>query len=134
MRPYSKIIDEISSEISVSIESLNSIKDILLQCLDGSQQTIPTISNPFSSSAKKITTVHSLQQPGISQTDKVQCFFCESLVHLKSMRTHIGVHILKKQIAPDQNTCGFCGKIGCRVNLIKTSGKGKYATYGLLSL
>ena len=45
------------------------------------------------------------------------------------MRLHIGWHILHGLTA-DPHRCGFCGRIGCTVSLVKTSGFGVNATYG----
>jgi hypothetical protein len=49
------------------------------------------------------------------------------------MRQHVGLHILKGDIALNLNTCGFCGQLGCKIRLVVTSGKGKNATWGPFS-
>ncbi len=47
------------------------------------------------------------------------------------MREHIASHIIVfKDISATQNTCGFCGNVGCTLSLEKTSGFGVNSTFG----
>lgn len=61
----------------------------------------------------------------------VTCDFCsKEIVHSK-MREHIASHIIVfKDISATQNTCGFCGNVGCTLSLEKTSGFGVNSTFG----
>jgi len=59
-----------------------------------------------------------------SKSSKVKCDTCSKLVPIERMRQHIGKHLIKLEIDPNQKTCGFCGCIGCSVEL-KKSGIGK---------
>ena len=43
----------------------------------------------------------------------------------KIMRKHVGQHILADGL---ENACGFCGLVGCIIDLITGSGRGKTAT------
>jgi hypothetical protein len=47
------------------------------------------------------------------------------------MRNHIGWHFVNNyKITKDTHLCGYCGNIGCKLELRKTSGFGKNSTYG----
>ena len=50
---------------------------------------------------------------------------CGVLVNSKQMRKHVGVHILKDGL---RNSCGFCGLVGCTIDLVNGSGRGKTTT------
>jgi hypothetical protein len=66
--------------------------------------------------------------------DKFVCPHCKKKEYKcdkKKLRHHIAKHILiYKDIKMHANLCGFCGRIGCNIALIATSGKGKHTTYG----
>ena len=49
------------------------------------------------------------------------------------MRNHIGKHILQQKIESDPHLCGFCGNIGCSINLESSSGFGKNKTIAVKS-
>jgi hypothetical protein len=46
------------------------------------------------------------------------------------MRTHVGYHILNNDVVKSQDICGFCGIVGCKIELSKTSGFGTRKTLG----
>jgi hypothetical protein len=37
------------------------------------------------------------------------------------MRNHISQDIIKKEISPNQNFCGYCGCVGCSIQLVLSS-------------
>ena len=87
--------------------------------------------NPYSRELRSIMDI----APNVyirTKHDNVFCLLlnCNKEVILSRMRQHIGKHILNKDIPPNENTCGYCGMTGCRIELVKTSGKGIHATYG----
>ena len=57
--------------------------------------------------------------------NSVTCRLCCEEVPIKQMRTHVGKHILKEQLG---DVCGFCGMVGCSIDLIKGSGRGSSVT------
>ena len=52
------------------------------------------------------------------------CLICKKSVVLSSMRYHVGTHMLKKEIEPSSNICGFCGLTSCSNRRKITSRKG----------
>ena len=40
------------------------------------------------------------------------------------MLQHVAGHIVREEISADMNRCGFCGRLGCQIALVKTSGNG----------
>ena len=46
------------------------------------------------------------------------------------MRKHNASHILIDKL---ENVCGFCGVLGCSINIVKGSGKGKIASKSVSS-
>ena len=54
--------------------------------------------------------------------DKRSCKICKKSILLHRMRTHVGKHILAKDIPSDVNICGWCGSAQCyQTKLQKTS-------------
>ena len=72
-----------------------------------------------------LLTIHDLKVNN-TKSSKQNCNICAKLVPIERMRQHIGKHLVKLEINPNQKTCGFCGCIGCSVEL-KKSGIGKKA-------
>ena len=63
-------------------------------------------------------------EPGIL-SEKIPCRICGVGMSKKAMRKHVGVHIIKSDLAM---VCGFCGTEGCSIDLVRGSGRGKTAT------
>ena len=55
---------------------------------------------------------------------------CNKLVDKERIIQHTGQHILNGNIIKNANVCGFCGQIGCKIDLVTTSGYGTYKTIG----
>jgi hypothetical protein len=60
--------------------------------------------------------------------EQVECHFCNASTKLKDMRNHVGKHILcafrgvedpSLKASISVNPCGWCGRQGCKVQLIK---------------
>ncbi len=49
------------------------------------------------------------------------------------MRCHVGKHILKNDNNLTAKTCGFCGRNGCHIDIVVSSGRGAKANLGVLS-
>lgn len=64
------------------------------------------------------------------KNQEVLCKTCNSPFSLSKMRDHVAKHIIVKDLEENANRCGFCGLIGCNIDIKITSGKGKNATYG----
>ena len=93
-------------------------------------QNLKCVQNPFTS---EIFSIFELKIDSIKKKSllTVTCDFCsKEIVHSK-MREHIASHIIVfKDISATQNTCGFCGNVGCTISLEKTSGFGVHSTFG----
>ena len=61
-------------------------------------------------------------------SNKLQCKLCPKRVVKKKMRNHVGFHIIHKAVFNDSHRCGYCGNVGCIIQLVTTSGFGKSAT------
>ncbi len=55
---------------------------------------------------------------------------CNLVIGRERMRTHVGYHILNNDVIKSQDTCGFCGIVGCKIYSTKTSGFGSRKTLG----
>jgi hypothetical protein len=68
----------------------------------------------------------------LTDNDKITCQFCQKPknVLLHRLRQHIASHIILKEIDSHSHLCGYCGLIGCSLDLVVTSGKGKNKTFG----
>ena len=51
-------------------------------------------------------------------SDKVEWAVCGKFVLKKRMCNHIGKHLVLKKIDPLPKNCGFCGMIGCSIELV----------------
>ncbi len=72
----------------------------------------------------------------VSRTEnKFKCRVKGCLKYFKKedMRQHVAGHILGHQLPEDENRCGFCGCIGCHIDLVKTSGYGAKTVLGPVS-
>ena len=55
---------------------------------------------------------------------KKPCKICKKNIPLKRMRTHIGRHIIRREVPDDCNRCGWCGSTQCYpTTLVKTTKK-----------
>ena len=61
---------------------------------------------------------------------KLNCKLCAKKFVRKMMRNHIGFHIVHNDCSPDPHRCGYCGEIGCNIDLVVTSGYGRNVKYG----
>ena len=43
------------------------------------------------------------------------------MISRERMRVHVGKHILENQTDKSPNLCGYCGKVGCSIDLIQSS-------------
>ena len=55
---------------------------------------------------------------------------CNKVIERERMHQHIGQHILNNHIIKSANVCGFCGMVGCKIDIITTSGYGNSRTLG----
>lgn len=53
------------------------------------------------------------------------CKICGEEINAKSMRKHVGKHVLSENL---DMVCGFCGLKSCSIELVRGSGRGKTAT------
>ena len=87
--------------------------------------------SPYSDSIKSFFTLSEDNFDFELDTDKVQCpISCRKKFSLVKLRMHIGKHILKGDITPHPNLCGYCGSIGCRIEIVTTSGFGVNSNQG----
>ena len=54
---------------------------------------------------------------------KLKCRICNEIHSRELMRNHVGKHILNNRVSVNQNTCGFCGLVGCSIELVQSSKK-----------
>ncbi|EKM60333.1 uncharacterized protein PHACADRAFT_203559 [Phanerochaete carnosa HHB-10118-sp] len=70
-------------------------------------------------------------QKATKERDSVKCLQCGETLLKRNVRSHVGSHILRQVVsAPEgpnmkhtvhpSNPCGFCGRAGCDINLVKT--------------
>ena len=77
----------------------------------------------FSSDSPSVTQVAHAKQ---SDSDPQKaCYCCRKNVKLMNMRTHVGKHILAKDIE-SRFPCGYCGKDACSRSTIHTDKKKRY--------
>ena len=62
--------------------------------------------------------------------NQFKCKVCKKIINKERIRQHVGKHILKKETQLNQRVCGFCGLVGCSIDLKVTSGYGKNKTEG----
>ena len=106
------------------LSELNIIKDYLQCVLQNDDLSLQKVNVILNSSLLVI-------EENIKEShDKFKCKFCAKLVDQDKMRCHVAKHILNAQVPDNQNTCGYCGIIGCKIELVKTSGHGAYKTFG----
>ena len=77
----------------------------------------------FSSDSPSVTQVAHAKQ---SDSDPQKaCYCCRKNVKLSNMRTHVGKHILAKDIE-SRFPCGYCGRDACSRSIIHTDKKKRY--------
>ena len=87
--------------------------------------SLKPVENPFHTN--KISKFFEISVNIEKLSDKIECFFCpKQLVKRKTMRLHIGIHMMLKLIPINPTTCGFCGIMGCSISL-ETNCAGKNA-------
>ena len=94
---------------------------------------IKKIDSPYSDEILNLCLIDSEEKESVDfNYKKVPCQVanCNSNITLVKMRMHIGTHILKNDVISHPHRCGFCGGIGCSLQLITTSGFGVNATVG----
>lgn len=81
---------------------------------------------------KNLYEILKLDQLEISKADdvKVKCKVCPEFHSRAIMRQYVAKHILSNRIPEAVNTCGFCGLVGCKIGLVKTSGSGAHKVFG----
>ena len=92
-----------------------------------SSNKIPVVKNPY---CDILFNFMKLELPNVqilTDIDKITCQFCQKpkTVLLHRLRQHIASHIILKEIDSHSHLCGYCGLIGCSLDLVVTSGKGK---------
>ena len=68
----------------------------------------------------------------LSDNGKINFLFCKKpkTILLHRLRQHVASHIILKEIRGHSHLRGYCGLIGCFLDLVITSGKGKNKTFG----
>ena len=59
----------------------------------------------------------------------MNCKVCKKYVYLIRIRQRVGKHIILGEIKENIHLCGFCGEIGCSIDLVCSSGKGVNKTF-----
>ena len=49
---------------------------------------------------------------------------CNKLIEKQRIVQHIGRHIVNNETVQNANLCGFWGKVGCKIDVVTTSGYG----------
>ena len=62
--------------------------------------------------------------------NQAQLKLCAKKFVRKMMINHFGFHIFHNDCSPDPHCCGYCGEIGCNIDLVVTSGYGRNVKYG----
>ena len=129
------VVDEFNSDASQSFFSfetavINRHKEFLTTVILNTSNKIPVVPNPYCQNVFQLLKIDLPSNQLVSDNDKIMCKFCEKYVLLQRLRCHIAKHIIKKEIKKHAHLCGFCGSIGCSLELIVTSGKGKQKNYG----
>ena len=125
--PITISTDSSSSEHRYLFEAANiaSSKQFLESILQLTSPQLPEIAqqHPF----LHITLASS---DGLSVVNnKFKCFLCSELVQPIKMRVHVAKHIINEKKS-HAHLCSYCGRIGCPIELVVTSGRGKNATKG----
>jgi len=118
-------------DLEINLAKLEEILDLLVTYLNSYSPVIRQIESPYSSDIIQNFKIK-VDKLVIADGDKLPCLFsnCKNKTVLKNMRTHVAKHLLRLPNGPHTHSCGFCGKVGCSINLVVTSGRGSYSVYG----
>jgi hypothetical protein len=116
-------------QMEYQMDEIIRIEMLFREILADNTHLIPTVANPYNADVLSLLLIN-LRSIAISNDSKTKCRICSKQVKLALMRSHIGKHIIDGTVKRHEHLCGFCGIVGCKISIVKTSGYGTSANYG----
>ncbi|KAJ7468107.1 hypothetical protein FB451DRAFT_1137242 [Mycena latifolia] len=117
--------------VSAMYESRDAVELLQLLPKHGKSDTFPYRCSPGGAAAFVLEhATQTLAQKQHDDSQKIICFQCHSLIKPDESRAHVGEHILRALRGVREqnlyepvalpNPCGFCGRAGCNIEMIKS--------------
>ena len=79
--------------------------------------------NYFSNEFKDMISLKNNDNEEMLCVEKLKCKICFHLISRERLRVHVAKHIIKNETSKSPNLCGFCGTVGCSIDLKQSSTK-----------